>query len=259
MPFSAQSVHLFEAGSRASKRKDAFCWKMSGKGSAISSAVLCQFCCFRLHQLHKKEGPLVYHFTLSPLDIIDLLPNFPTTRLVLTYILSLLFAALHSALLQSSYLIHLKSELSCLRPFLTLLTLQSPATLVIRDDPEPSAYPFGDGPTNMLKLVNWDPQNTNDKNDGERIAQAFIECRDLVTAGTKAATDTNGATFKRWFGTGPLSDIKAVFTNMRSYAELLDLFRPGPYHVHPSVLQYLPAGDRAAYLQAGSYCQEHYR
>lgn len=66
----------------------------------------------------------------------------------------------------------------------------------------------------MFKWVNWDPQNTNDKNDGERIAQAFIEWRDLVAAGAKAAADTNGATFKRWFGTGPLSDIKAVFTNM---------------------------------------------
>lgn len=38
------------------RRKDILCWNMSGRGSAVSSAVLCHFCCCRLYQLHKKEG-----------------------------------------------------------------------------------------------------------------------------------------------------------------------------------------------------------
>ena len=110
IPFGSQSVHLFEAGSRASKRKDVLCWNMSGRGSAFSSAVLCQLYRWRLYQLHKREGlriamptfdfgelssysnpsqthrirSLVHCFTISLIStIIDLLPNFPTTRLIL--------------------------------------------------------------------------------------------------------------------------------------------------------------------------------
>ena len=67
---------------------------------------------------------------------------------------------------------------------------------------------------NMFKWVNWDPNSETDKADGHRIAQAFMEWQDLVRAGSKAAADTNGDTFKRWFGEKPLADIKAVFAKM---------------------------------------------
>lgn len=54
----------------------------------------------------------------------------------------------------------------------------------------------------MFKWVNWDPDSTSDKNDAERVHEAFIEWRDLVPSGLKAASDGKTDSFKRWFGRG---------------------------------------------------------
>ena len=93
------------------------------------------------------------------------------------------------------------------------------ASLVVRADPEPSDYPYGTPETNEFKWVNWDPENEDDKTDGKKIHQAFVEWKNLVAKGAGAAATKDGATFVRWMGKNHEDpavpdETKNVFANM---------------------------------------------
>ena len=82
----------------------------------------------------------------------------------------------------------------------------------------PSAYPYGDALTNEFQWENWDPENDDDKADGQKAHEAFKQWADLAKAGLAAANGgTSNDHFKRWFGSPDADDVTAIqntFKNM---------------------------------------------
>jgi hypothetical protein len=86
-------------------------------------------------------------------------------------------------------------------------------TIVVRA--AASSYPYGDALPNEFQWRNWDPEDQDQKADAEKIHKPFQDWQDLAKAGLNAASDTQGATFKRWFGVPIVpAEVATVFTNM---------------------------------------------
>ncbi|KAG4444235.1 hypothetical protein IFR05_000332 [Cadophora sp. M221] len=77
-----------------------------------------------------------------------------------------------------------------------------------------SSYPYGEALPNEFQWRNWDPKDPDQKKQGEKIHQAFVEWQDFAKAGLQAASDPTSDTFKRWFGKQDNNEeIKNVFAN----------------------------------------------
>ncbi len=194
-----------------------YCWRMDGFGNE-AAVVECPFWhrsyCNRIY-ITKTLSPYVYLYSKililhRALDISY--PNLSN------------FCHVYQSIVSEHCLICCRCRSSKASPTVrkTLIPVQHSylrycrsTTLVARDDPKPSAYPYGDAATNEFKWLNWDPKNDADKRDGRIIHQAFIEWKDLVKQGAVAAAKKDGDTFKRWFGKQEEpEDIKNVFGNM---------------------------------------------
>ncbi|KAF2420944.1 hypothetical protein EJ08DRAFT_738444 [Tothia fuscella] len=92
-------------------------------------------------------------------------------------------------------------------------TISAARTLLVRA--AASSYPYGDALPNEFQWRNWDPNDKSQKEDAQKIHNAFKDWQDLAKAGSSIASDTQGATFKRWMGK-PLKpkEVAAVFANM---------------------------------------------
>lgn len=96
-------------------------------------------------------------------------------------------------------------------------TISNDAPLVARDDPQPSAYPYGDAYPGEWQYLGWDKDDNDQKKRAEKIHAAFAEWRDMASAGKNEADNPDGTIFKRWFSTsdsGEKKEITGVFANM---------------------------------------------
>ncbi|KAF7509503.1 hypothetical protein GJ744_007903 [Endocarpon pusillum] len=108
---------------------------------------------------------------------------------------------------------------------------------------------------NQFKWLNWDPNSAQAKKDGEKIHQPFIEWLELVNEGAIAAADTEGATFKRWFGVQDDADERALLARRDDWRPpvpdvcgMESLRGIAPIHIGPALS--LPQSDDVCRLLA---------